>query len=545
MSRRTSIVNIEEWLDKCPNDEPDSVIYDEDYVQDIAVMRSSQKAKDLEGLYKIVTEICTKIGLPPDTLEERLSDIDDCIVTFISTIQKDVQDEFDKLCRYKQDLLNKIQKMTSDLYLPPYVPEENLTLLQNCKKFKTEFSKLNNIREKRMLKWQELRDKQLQLCNILGIKTPEQVSMQTDIPTENELDKFASVILELEKEEKRRKEKYKILKDMILKCMDLLECDDEEISAQLEPRNYSEENLKKLSETHSKLEALYVKNCSKYAKLKERLMSLYERLDITGPERDLFLHEHSTCKPSLMIEMELKIEEYEELKKQNIGKFIEKIREELITEYDRCYIDTEQRDAFFALPNEPCEELLELYEKELDRLKKYYEHNHEILERFKKWRLMWKELIELEVKASDPGRFNNRGGQLLAEERKRKTLQRNLPKVEKDLINLNNKYLADNGKKFKVFATDLDEFIAGCWDELNHAKEVEKRERQKAKMTPSKGPAGRTGLGAIPVRSTPTKRTLGGSRLLGPLSLSEQEFEAMAVARPTSAKRSANKTGRQ
>lgn len=546
MSRRNSIVNIDEWLDKCSNEEPDSVIYDQDYVNDIAIMRSRQKANELENLYKVVTDICTKIGLPPDTLEERLSDIDECMTTFIDTLQKDVQDEYDKLCRYKQDLLNKIQKMTSDLYLPPYVPEDNITLLQHCKRLKTEFNKLNVVREKRVSKWQELREKQTQLCSILGIRSPEQVKMQTDIPTEDELSKFANVILDLEKEERRRKDKYKVLKDMITKCMDLLECRDQLLLEQLERPDYSEVNLKRMTETHSKFEAQYAKNQQKFEKLKERLVSLYERLDITGPERDHFLEAHSTCKPSLMAEMEVKIDEYEELKKQNIGKFIEKIRNELVIEYDRCYFNQEQQNAFFSLANEPCEELLELYEKELERLKKYYEDNRDTLERFQKWRLMWKELIDLEIKANDPGRFNNRGGQLLAEERKRKALQKNLPKVEKDLIDLNGKFLAKTGEKFKVFGTNLDEFIAGCWDELNHAKEVEKRERQRAKMTPSKGPAGRTGLGVPASRGTPMKRAVaaGGSRLLGALSLSEQEFEAMAVARPTSAKRPASRLGK-
>lgn len=544
MSRRNSIVNIEDWLDKCSNDEPDSVIYDPDYANDVAVMRSKQKSSELENLYKIVTDICTKIGLPPSTLEERLSDIDDCMTEYIGALHKDVQNEYDKLCRYKQDLLNTVTKMTSDLYLPPYTPADNITLLQHCKRLKTDFNKLNLVKEKRMAKWTELREKQKQLCTVLGIMSPEQVKTQTDIPTEDELAKFAGVILDLEKEERRRKDKFKILKEMILKCMDLLESSEQLTLEQ----NYSEANLERMADIHSKLEASYTKNQRKYEQLKDRLVSLYDRLDITGPERELFLESHATCKPSLMEEMEVKIEEYELLKKQNIGKFIDKLRLELVLEYERCFFSQEHQDAFFSLSGEPCEELLELYEKELERLKKYWNDNRDILERFQKWRLMWKELIDLEIKANDPGRFNNRGGQLLLEEKKRKALQKNLPKVEKDLKDLNAKYFAANGKKFEVFATDLDEFVHGCWDELSHAKEVEKRERQRAKNTPSKGPAGRTGhsgaaAGLAGARGTPMKRAIGssGSRLYGVLSLSEQEFESIAGSRPTSAKRPASR----
>lgn len=533
------MVNIDEWLDKCSTDEPDSIIYDPDYVQDTAAIRSRDRQQDLENLYKVVTDVCTKIGLPPEVVDERLCDIDECVVTFFNTLQKDVQNEYEKLCTYKQDLVDRIQKMTSDLYLPPYQTDTDTTLLQSCKRLKTEFNKLNNIKKKRMIRLQELKDKQTALCTVLGIKAP-QISFKTEIPTQEELAQLETAIRDLEQEEKRRKDKYKILKEMITKCIDQLEYSpqtDFEQNIKLEKPNYSETHLLQMSEFHSKLEAQYAKQQQKYEKLKDRLVSLYDRLDIAKEERDAFLETHNVCKPTIMAEMEVEIEQYEEMKRENIGKFVNKIKEELVVEYERCYIPQEQQEAFFALSTNVSEELLELYETELARLKKYYDDHKEILEKFQKWRLMWKELIDLEVKASDPNRFNNRGGQLLAEERKRKTLQKGLPKVEKELIEMNCKYSDQEGNKFKIFGTNLDEFIAGCWDELNQAKEQEKRERQRAKMTPKKM-VGRGPQAPVAIKRTPAKRPVGGnSRLLGALSLSEQEFEEMIVTCPASAKR--------
>lgn len=35
---------------------------------------------------------------------------------------------------------------------------------------------------------------------------------------------------------------------------------------------------------------------------------------------------------------------------------------------------------------------------------------------------LWRKMIELEARASAPGRYNNRGGQLLQEERDRKAI---------------------------------------------------------------------------------------------------------------------------
>lgn len=530
--RRSSIVNIEDWLDNCSNEEPDSIIYEADYTNEVAQMRVKQKNQEMAALYTVVTEVCTKIGLPMETIDERLNDIDECLTEFFKSLQDDVQNEYNKLCSYKDGLLNKIEKMTKDLYLPPYTPEDNITLLQHCKRLKTEFSKLNEVREKRMVRLTQLRHKQIQLCKVLGIKSPEQIKMQTDIPTEDELMKFATVIEDLEQEEKDRKKKFKTLKDMISKCADLLE-----IPIEFGEPDYSESSMLKMTELHSKLEEQYAKQQQKFEKLRERLVALYDRLDIVGPERDQFLQSHATCKPNLMAEMEAKIDEYEELKKENIGRFIEKIKQELEFECERCFLTQGQLQV--SLSAEASEQQLELYEKELERLKRYYQDNSEILGKFQKWRQMWKELIALETKANDPNRFNNRGGQLLAEERKRRALQKGLPKIEGEMEILNDKY----GDKFKVFGYDLIEFIKGCWAELNEAKEQQKLERQLAKMTPSKSNATNR-MAAI--RATPVKRAVaGGSRPLAALSLSEQEFVAEAMNRPTSAKRPASKIPRK
>lgn len=555
-NRRSSLVNIDEWLDRCPGDEPDSMIYEPDYCNEIAIIRTRQREPDIESLYRVVTDMCTKIGLPPNLVEDRLNDIDECLTTFLNTIQQDIQEEYDKLCQYKQDLLNQVDKMMKDLYLPEYVPDENITLLQHCKRLKTKFSDLNIVKQNRMTRLQELRDKQTRHCLILGIKTP-QFKSKTDIPTEEELKSLAATVLEMEKEEARRKAKYMKLRSDIEKLMDELEYKPEngfEETVSSDKPNYSESYLLQMSNLYDKLQLKHAKNLEKFQMLSEKLMSLYERMDTPQEERDLFLSSHKICSPTSMLEMEVEIEHYEKLKKQNIGKFVEKIKDELIIEYERCFLSQQEQDNFFSLftiSGEYSEELLELCERELDRIKRYYQENKEILDRFHKWRLMWKELIDIELKSNDPSRFTNRGGQLLLEEKKRKTLQKGLPKIEKELTVLNDKYAksSENNVKFKVFGTNLDEFIAGCWDELNNAKEEEKKERQRAKMksappqrvplvkkTPIKRPLG-AGITPTPVKSTTSSLPRPVKSSTSALSMSEQEFEDMIVGCPASAKK--------
>lgn len=564
--RRSSLLNVDDWLDMCPDQDPDSIIYDEDYPKEVAARKAEDQKVELEKIYRSMVDVCSKIGLSGNMIDQRLNELDQCISEFINTVSVDLLSEFDKLCKYKQSLLEQVQKILSDLYLPPYEQEEDLTLLQSCKKLKNKFNELNVVKQKRMIKLQELHDKQTRHCLILGIQAPK-FKTQTDIPTEDELEKLTKVVSDLEREEIRRKQKYQLLIELIAKCMHELEYepdDDFEKNVLEQVPDYSENQLLKMIDLHAKLEAHISVNKEKYNRLKNQLVSLYERLDIPDDERQAFLATHELCKPTLMLEMELEIERYVELKKQNIGKFIEKIREELILEYERCFIPDKQQDQFFALSTvsgECNEELLELYEREVERMKKYYEDNREILAKFQEFQQLWKKLIDFELKSNDPNRFYNRGCKLLDEEKDRKRLQRALPKVENDLKTLNDAYAQrNNGTRFKVFDTNLEEFIAGCWDELNNAKEEQKKERQRAKMmgkptqcTPAKRPPSATRNGVPPKRllsstkSTPKptfrmgngqKATSGSNgSMMSALSLSEPEFENIISNCPSSKRR--------
>lgn len=494
-------INLDEWLDRCPENEADSTI-DESDIDAIASSRSKQMEPEISKTYKFAVDRYTEIGLPHDMMNKKLSQFDDYLTECLTIIHKVVDGEYEKFVEYKESLIVKIKKMRKDLYLPTIDDNENYPLVQLCKRLRAKFNELNVVKEERMTRLQELRDKQIKHCHVLGIKTPE-IKMQTDIPTREELDSLAKAVMDLAHEESKRKTKYSTLIDTISKCMDQIDYvpkDEFEANVLLAKPNYTDDYLSKLSSFHSSLEKQYATNQAKYQKLKSRLESLYDRLDVDQEVRQHFFDTHSICKPKLMAEMEAEIEEFEELKRQNIGKFIEKIKTELKIEYERCYISDETQDKFLSLASsDDCnEQLLELCENELNRMKEYYNTNKEILQKLSKWKEMWEELIDLEKKASDPNRFHNRGGQLLLEEKQRKTLQRGLPKIEKELRQMNERV------KFKIFDSDLDQFIDGCWDELRNAKEVEKRERQKAKTDTNK-----VRKPAQQPMKTPTKRACG------------------------------------
>jgi protein regulator of cytokinesis 1 len=60
----------------------------------------------------------------------------------------------------------------------------------------------------------------------------------------------------------------------------------------------------------------------------------------------------------------------------------------------------------------------------------------QLFEDIHKWEVLYRKMLEHEKKANDPNRFNNRGGRLLQEEKERKKVLKELPKVEEEVKNL-------------------------------------------------------------------------------------------------------------
>lgn len=102
---------------------------------------------------------------------------------------------------------------------------------------------------------------------------------------------------------------------------------------------------------------------------------------------------------------------------------------------------------------------------------------------------LWSRMEDLEAKASDPNRFKNRGGQLLNEEKERKTISKKLPEIENILKDLVKKYEGKSKKIFTVYGESVEELIASDWLKKDEVKEELKSARKRgASNTPFKTP---------------------------------------------------------
>nr|CAD7459266.1 unnamed protein product [Timema tahoe] len=174
---------------------------------------------------------------------------------------------------------------------------------------------------------------------------------------------------------------------------------------------------------------------------------------------------------------------FEDLKRQNIKTYVQQTRKELSEWWSRCHFANEQKRQFIPFFSD-CytEDLLDLHELEIQKLKTFYESNINMFQLLDKRQKLWDKRLDLENRANDPSRlFENRGGQLLQEEKERKLIQKDLPKIETELLNLARKYENEHNKPFLVNGEDITEIIKRQWDHHKAGKEREKMTRKKAR----------------------------------------------------------------
>lgn len=75
----------------------------------------------------------------------------------------------------------------------------------------------------------------------------------------------------------------------------------------------------------------------------------------------------------------------------------------------------------------------------------------------------------MEVNATGAGRYNNRGGHLLKEEKERNTLAKNVSTIEKDITILAQQYMSRNATPFLTFVHTVEAYIGHLHAELENS----------------------------------------------------------------------------
>lgn len=94
-------------------------------------------------------------------------------------------------------------------------------------------------------------------------------------------------------------------------------------------------------------------------------------------------------------------------------------------------------------------------------------------------------MVALEAKQNEPGRYNNRGGQLLREEKERKQLNQKLPEIEKEIRKMLDAFELKYNHPFLIKGQRVSAIMERDWDKMHSAKEQLKSARKANIVTPN------------------------------------------------------------
>lgn len=209
--------------------------------------------------------------------------------------------------------------------------------------------------------------------------------------------------------------------------------------------------------------------------------------------------EHVTDSLPLLLQYNVELNRMLVLKRSNLSAFIQRERQALTALWDTLYLSFPARIASFApfsinvsntvcpvtgteLPNDNVsEELLVAHERERERLELEVAEMGPVLDRLRKYFAVVEEMRELEASASDPNRLLGKAtrgdpGRLLREEKARKRVVKEKPRLEQELRSLIPEWEQDHGRPLLVNG-------ARFLDELERAQEAEQAEKENKKRS--------------------------------------------------------------
>ena len=255
---------------------------------------------------------------------------------------------------------------------------------------------------------------------------------------------------------------------------------------------------------HSKRDRLIEEKRGRERKLKElrtTVEGLWNRLNVEETDQRRFLAGNRGCGLRAINEFEAELDRLNELKRQNLHLFVEDARYKLQELWDGLYFSEEEMLDFApAFSDVYSDALLSAHEAEIQRLEALKEQRASTLQLINKHRSLIKDRDDLTASSQDASRLlakNNKGEKrdptrLLREEKMRKRIAKDLPRIEVELKKTLECWENEYGRPFLVHGTRyLDELAAAA------AKSLPPRSK-----TPS-GPAPTTTTQKVPLKSAP------------------------------------------
>lgn len=325
---------------------------------------------------------------------------------------------------------------------------------------------------------------------IAELDEPKRRLVSDPLPSEAEMQEFRDHLESLKDEKYNRFGKIMQLREEIKQLMvsmeitSLNEYDNQIVN--VPDMSPTSQNIEKLEQVYEIFVSQYEKMKFQIEDMRKRLAQLWKYLDIPESHHRQFSKFTDITQTAYNKLLE-EVKRCEQIKRENIRNFIEKVRLEIEEYWDKCLKSDAERLRFPSYTaNTFNEDVLELHEDELRDLKMFYENNEAIFSIIQERQELWNQMELLQNKESDPKRYNNRGGQLLKEEKERKMITMKLPKIEAKVIELVEKFEEENHRPFTMYGIRIQDVIERDYE----AKRQEKltKSGKKINATPARTP---------------------------------------------------------
>ncbi|ROW12252.1 hypothetical protein VMCG_00166 [Cytospora schulzeri] len=220
-----------------------------------------------------------------------------------------------------------------------------------------------------------------------------------------------------------------------------------------------EEDIARLRSRRDKLESEKKNREKRLRDLRDAVEVLWEKLGVDERERKAFLNANRGCGVRQINEFDDELARLNELKRQNLHLFVEDARCKIQELWDALYFSEDEMLEFTpAFSDVYSDALLEAHEHEITRLETLREQRAPTLALVDRHRALVAERDELAAASQDASRLMMKGqkgekrdpGKLLREEKMRKRIAKELPKVTAELRKTLEQFEDEWGRPFMV-----------------------------------------------------------------------------------------------
>ncbi|KAL0931127.1 microtubule associated protein [Colletotrichum truncatum] len=220
-----------------------------------------------------------------------------------------------------------------------------------------------------------------------------------------------------------------------------------------------QEDIERLRAKRDKLSEEKKNREKRLKDLRAAVEALWEKLEVDVGERKAFLNSNRGCGVRQINEFEDELARLNELKRQNLHLFVEDARCKLQELWDALYLSEDEMLEFTpAFSDVYSDALLEAHEREIARLEVLKEQRAPTLALIDRHKSLTHDRDELAASSQDASRLMMRGqkgerrdpGKLLREEKMRKRIAKELPKVAADLRQILERFEDEYGRPFLV-----------------------------------------------------------------------------------------------